>query len=188
MSDPRTLWRYPGPIALGRVLDGAPPTLHHPDAIRVFVGDASLWRWPGVAEFGALSIFDAARFDPRPGPVEGWFVIDPAPLDPAAVLYVPDRRCAQAVAGAPDADVARSRLPDGYPEAVAEARRAIARYDTLSAQVVEGLEALGVGGADPIDRLPPRWREAARTPLHMLPPAGRRALATAVRRAASRVA
>lgn len=185
MTDRRTLWRFPGPLALGRVLDGAPPTLHHPDAQTVYLGDRGLWSWPGVTEFGALSIFDAERLDPRPGPVSGWFVVDPAPLDAARVLYVPDRRCADAVAGCPDVATARARLPAHYPAAVGEARQAIERYDAITRRMVDGLRALTGDGVDPVDRLPRRWRTAARTPLHMLPPARRRALVEAVGRAAA---
>lgn len=174
MHAPDTLWRFPGPLALGRVLAGEPPTLHHPDAGRVFVGDDRLWSWPGVAEFGALTLFDAARYAPRPGPVDGWFVIDPQPLDPARVLYVPDQSTARRVAGARDAAEARARLGEGYGPALAEVERAIARYDAVGRRVIAGLDALGEAG------IPPDWRSEALTPLHMLPPARRDALADAL--------
>lgn len=178
----RTLWRFPGPLALARVLDGAPATLHHDDAAAVYLGDLGLWDWPGVAEFGALSIFGADRWAPRPGAVDGWFVIDPAPVDPSAVLYVPDRRCAAAVAGAADAADARRRLPAHYAGAVGEARQAIERYDRVSRRVVDRLRTLDGHGRG-LDGLPERWRRDARTPLHMLSPAARERLARALTRA-----
>lgn len=179
---PRTLWRFPGPIALARGLDGQPPRLHHADADEVYLGDMTLWDWPGVDEFGALSIFDAARLAPRPGPVAGWFVAAPTALDAAAVLYVPDRRCAAAVAGAPDAAAARARLPAHYVAAVAESRRAMERYDAVSRRVADRLQTLDVAGAG-LEALPEHWHDAARTPLHMLPPARREGLARALARA-----
>lgn len=182
----RTLWRFPGPLALARMLDGAPPALHHPDARRVYVGElAALWAWPGVPEFGALSIFDADRLAPTPVETEGWFVVAPAALDPRAVLYVPDRRCAEAVLGAADAEQARARLPGEHcAAATAEARRAMSRYDAVSRRVVDALEALG----DDLNAVPERWRADAATPLHMLPPPRRDALAAALTRVARRAA
>lgn len=180
----RTLWRFPGPLPLARVLDGAPPTLHHADATAVYLGDLSLWDWPGVAEFGALSIFDADRLDPRPAEVDGWFVVAPATLDAGRVLYVPDRRCAVAVAGAADAAAARIRLPEHHAAAVTEARRAMARYDRVSQRVTERLRTLDARGRG-LDALPERWRDDARTPLHMLPPARRERLSRALARVAS---
>ncbi len=185
-AGPRTLWRFPGPLALGRILDGAPPALHHTAATEVYLGDLTLWDWPGVAEFGALSIFDADRLGPRPGAVAGWFTVAPATLDAAHVLYVPDRRCAARVAGAPDAAAARARLPGHYAAGVAEARRAMERYDAVSRRVVERLRALDDSGAG-VDALPARWRAPARTPLHMQPPARREALARALARTVRRV-
>lgn len=169
-----TLWRFPGPIALLDVLAGAPPTLHHAEAEVAWLGDLSLWDWPGVAEFGALAVFDAGRFEPAPGAVTGWYTVAVRPLDGARALYVPDRGCARAVAGAVDAAEARTRLPAGYDAAVGEARRAMARYDTVSKRVVRAIETLGDDG------IPMTWRRAAQTPLHMLPRVEREALADAL--------
>lgn len=169
-----TLWRFPGPIALLDVLGGAQPTLHHDGAERAWLGDATLWDWPGVAEFGALTVFGAERFEPAPGAVAGWYTVAVRPLDPAGVLYVPDRGCARAVDGALDADAARARLPTGYAAAVGEARRAMAQYDTVSQRVARAIETLGDDG------IPMPWRRAARTPLHMLPRVEREALADAL--------
>lgn len=169
-----TLWRFPGPIALLDVLGGAQPTLHHDGAEVAWLGDASLWDWPGVAEFGALTVFGAERLDPAPGAVAGWYTVAVRPLERAGVLYVPDRGCARAVAGAPDAGAARGRLPPGYDAAVGEARRAMARYDTISQRVVRAIETLGDDG------IPMACRRAVRTPLHMLPRPEREALADAL--------
>lgn len=181
-----TLFRFPGPLVLARILDGEAPSLHHEDAPRVFIGDLSLWSWPGVDEFGALAIFGAERLAPRPADVDGWYVIDPVSIDPDAVLYVPDRQCARAVSGAADAGAARRRLPPHHAAAVGEARRAMERYDAVSRAVVEVLEALD---ADPrgLDAVPEAWRADASTPLHMLPPGRRDALARALRRAVRRL-
>ncbi len=169
-----TLWRFPGPIALLDVLGGAPATLHHDGAEVAWLGDSTLWDWPGVAEFGALTVFGAERLEPAPGAVAGWYTVAVRSLEPNAVLYVPDRGCARAVAGALDADAARARLPAGYDAAVGEARRAMARYDTVSQRVVDAIETLGDDG------IPMPWRRAARTPLHMLRRAEREALADAL--------
>ncbi|MCB9529235.1 MAG: hypothetical protein H6701_12780 [Myxococcales bacterium] len=179
---PVTLWRFPGPIALLDVLAGARPTLHHDAATAAYLGDDTLWDWPGVAEFGALTIFGADRLDPRPAAIAGWYTVPVGPLDPGAVLYVPDRGCARAVDAAPDAAAARARLPLGYDAAVGEARRAMARYDLISRRVVAAREALGEA------RLPARWRRAVDTPLHLLPRAEREALADALDAAASTLA
>lgn len=179
---PVTLWRFPGPIALLDVLAGAAPTLHHDAASIAYLGDDTLWDWPGVAEFGALTLFGADRLDPRPAEVAGWYTAPVQRLDPGAVLYVPDRGCARAVDRAPDAAAARRCLPPGYDAAVGEARRAMARYDMISQRVVTAREALGD------DRIPARWRRAAHTPLHLLPRAEREALADALDAAASTLA
>lgn len=169
-----TLWRFPGPIALLDVLAGAPPTLHHDAATVAWLGDLSLWHWPGVAEFGALTIFGADRLDPTPAEIAGWYTVPVRALDPAAVLYVPDRGCARAIEGAPDAAAARHRLPPGYDAAVGEMRRAMARYDAISRRVVTAREALGEAA------IAHHLRRAIDTPLHLLPRPEREALADAL--------
>ncbi|MCA9538663.1 MAG: hypothetical protein KC620_07225 [Myxococcales bacterium] len=174
MSPPRTLWRFPGPLALQAVLDGAPPTLHHPDAPLAFVGDLRLWAWPGVAEFGALTLFDAAALAPEATEIAGWYRVTVRPLDGGQILYVPDEKCARAVEGAAGVDEARARLPAEYAEAVAETKRAMARYAEVVDRVIAAREQL------PAERVPPDWRTALDTPLHLQPPAARAALAAAL--------
>lgn len=172
---PSTLWRFPGPLALRAVLDGAPPTLHHLEARVAYLGDLSLWRWPGVSEFGALTVFAADGLAPQPTEIPGWYTVDLAAvgvaLDARRVLFVPDERCAAAVEGAADAAAARRRLPADYDAAVGEVRQAMERYDALSQRVVDAWQTLGD------DRVPDRWRETLDTPLHLLPRATRDALA-----------
>ena len=140
---PRMLLRFPGPLALQRVLAGERPTLHHADAPRVFLGDDRLWDWPGVREFGALAILDADRFAPVPHGIDGWFTCAVRPLGPDDALYVPDPECARAVSGARTARTARRRLPDEYGTRVERARAAMADYDALAARIEAARPASG---------------------------------------------
>lgn len=155
---PRALLRYPGPLALLRVLEGEAPALHHPEAPQVFLGDDRLWAWPGVREFGALALLDADRLGPIPHPViDGWYTCAVRPLSRREVLYVPDAECAQCVQPAPNATAARKHLPADYDRRVAAAASAMRAYDEALSRV------LATG--HPLHQ-----------PLHMFPPAERAAL------------
>ncbi len=176
-AKPRTLLRFPGPLALLRVLEGAPPTLHRAGETRVFLADERLWNWPGPADFGALAVFDADRFDPEPHPTPGWYVCRVAPLTPDDALFVPDAESAAAVLGSPSAEAARPRRPPQH-DARVEARRAAMRvYDALAAAVEAARDA---GETGPIPRWPAALRALLNRPLHLLTAAERSALVAIV--------
>ncbi len=174
----RTLLRFPGPLALLRVLSGEVPSLHHADAARVFLGDERLWDWPGVREFGALSVFDADRFGPAPHGVDGWYTCPVQALGPDDALYVPDAECASLVAGCRTARAARRRLPPDHGPRVERARAAMVAYDAVAAHV-EAARTRGLTSGQPT-ALPPALRGLLNRPLHMLTPAERAALVEAL--------
>lgn len=170
----RTLLRFPGPLALLRVLAGEAPCLHHAEASRVFLGDERLWDWPGVREFGALAVFDVDRFGPVPHGIEGWYTCPVQPLGPDDALYVPDAECASMVAGCRNARAARRRLPPDLAPRIERARAAMVAYDAAAAHV----EAARTRGLPP--GLPTALRPLLNRPMHMLTPAERAALVEAL--------
>jgi hypothetical protein len=176
-ATPRTLLRFPGPLALLRVLEGAPPTLHRAGETRVFLADERLWDWPGPADFGALAVFDADRFAPEPHPTPGWYVCRVATLAPGDALYVPDAESAAAVFGAPSAEAARPRLPPQHGRRVAIRLDAMRAYDALAAAVEAARDA---GESGSIPRWPASLRALLNRPLHLLTAAERAALAATV--------
>jgi hypothetical protein len=171
---PRTLLRFPGPLALARVLAGERPTLHRAGETRVFLADERLWDWPGPTSFGALAVFDADRFAPEPHPTPGWYVCRVAPLEADDALYVPDAESAAAVVGASSARDAVPRLPPRHDARVAERAAAIRAYDRLAAAVEAAREA---GERGPVPGWPAALRGLLHRPLHLLTPAERDALA-----------
>lgn len=174
---PRTLLRFPGPLALLRVLGGERPTLHHADAPRVFLGDERLWDWPGLRPFGALAVFDADRFDPAPHEVAGWFTCAVRPLGPDDALYVPDAEAAGVVSGCRTARTARRRLATALPDhaaRVARARALMQAYDADAASV-DAARADGRALA-----LPAPVRGLLNRPLHLLDADERRRLVAAL--------
>lgn len=174
----RTLLRFPGPLALLKVLGGERPTLHHADAPRVFLGDDRLWDWPGVRAFGALAVLDADRFEPVPHDIAGWYTCAVRPLGADDAVFVPDPECAGVVAGARTARTARRRLATAVPDLaarVAQAQAAMLTYDADAA-------AVDAVRADPrVQTLPAPVRSLLNRPLHLLDADERRQLVAALR-------
>jgi hypothetical protein len=174
----RTLLRFPGPLALLKVLGGERPTLHHADAPRVFLGDHRLWDWPDVRSFGALAVLDADRFEPVPHDIEGWYTCAVVPLGAEDAVYVPDAECAGVVTGCRTARTARRRLTTAVPDLaarVAQARAAMVAYDADAA-------AVDAARSEPrAAALPAPLRALLNRPLHLLEADERRRLVAALR-------
>lgn len=163
------LLRFSGPLPLLELLEGAPLRLHRPDAARVHLGDAQLWDWPGVREFGAIAVLDVDRFDPVGDAFQaaaGWSLLTPsaaAKVGPDDALYVPDAESAAAIAGARRVSEAQALLPTDRAHRVVARRAALLRYrDQLPA--IEAVHAAGW-----VERLPPELRRAFDRPFHMVP-------------------